>query len=222
VAFVINSMETEEMNSELNLFEGLEGFENFNPLDDNSLLAILDDLEEGTLMSMLDNKTLLNDVSGEISNDIQTPCKSTDFDVMDLLNNPMEQPQCELSEDKFDTEMDISKDPLTPETLGPVVKKSPVQEALLSGNRKRARMDPEYLVSCIEHDHCYSVRQPGTPAASSSDEEGSLSDAGTVHYSQGTLNQQYYHYIYTYMYMYIILYMYTCMYNFYYILLSYH
>ena len=46
---------------DLSIFEGMVGFEDFNPMDDSALTTIFDDLQEGTLLSIL-NDELFDDL----------------------------------------------------------------------------------------------------------------------------------------------------------------
>ena len=62
----------EGLSVDLNIFEGMEGFEEFNPMDDSSLAAILDDLEEGTLLSLLGDENLLSDMCTDVRSDLKT------------------------------------------------------------------------------------------------------------------------------------------------------
>ncbi len=181
--------------SDLNLFEGMDGFEKFDPLDDSSLLAILDDLEEGTLLSLLGNETLVSDVAGEMSID----GKMDDFPVM---VEPREQPYCSpfTSSDVLSRDILIngsSSSPAQVDTVSVLRKRSnketskhPLQETCQVSPLKRARLDTDQLLSCVRHDHSYAtvsrhVTEGGVAkelrtlvGSSSSDEEGSLSDAG--------------------------------------------
>ncbi len=172
--------------SDLNLFEGMDGFEKFDPLDDSSLLAILDDLEEGTLLSLLGNETLVSDVAGEMRIDDK-------IDDFPLMVETREQPQCSpftssdiLSHDILDNAS--SNSPAQIETVTVLRKRSNKDSS--KSPLKRARLDTDQLLSCVQHDHSYAtvsrhVTEGGVAkelrtlvGSSSSDEEGSLSDAG--------------------------------------------
>lgn len=95
----------EELSVDLNIFEGMEGFEEFNPMDDSSLAAILDDLEEGTLLSLLGDDNLLSDMPTDVRSDLKN-CDgvegvSEDCDIisdlfLESLGEPTrEQPVCD-------------------------------------------------------------------------------------------------------------------------------
>jgi len=55
-------VKTSELGS-LNLFDGMEGFESVDVNDDSSLMALLDDLKEETLVSLLDDNLLARELS---------------------------------------------------------------------------------------------------------------------------------------------------------------
>ena len=201
----------ESLPTDLNLFEGMEGFEKFNPMDDSSLTAILDDLEEGTLLSLLGDETLLNDETGAV-NPVNT-MEYTDFPIMDFLNDTREHPQCDvIGGISHSVEPAQISGPLTgtlsshtnrtetDKVLTSSISKRPLQEPsqVTSNPLKRARLDSpvvdtDHILSCIQHDHSYATshrrgssedvervsKEPRSPVGSSSDEEGSLSDAGT-------------------------------------------
>lgn len=194
----------EALSTDLNIFQGLEGFEKFDPLDDSSLAAILDDLEEGTLLSMLGDETLVNGLADEIHGSTGK-IETKDFAIADITSETRGQPQFKTFTPgdqtivQTSTNLSTTNSPL--EDLNDSVallSKRPLTEAPPQTNPlKRARLDSvdgDYLLTCVHHDHSYAssqcvgggrerVRvckeQPRTPVASSSDEEGSLSDAGT-------------------------------------------
>lgn len=183
--------------AELNLFEGMDGFEKFNPLDDSSLLAILDDLEEGTLLSLLGDESLVSDVTGEISNsfplmesvnqerDTEELCPALLNQLPPVEHNGEDEPANFLATVETDTLNTPSSNTM----------KRPLPDSpSLKSPLKRARLDTsEELLSSVRHDHSYAAppsaachvtnegvagKTASTPVGSSSDEEGSLSDAG--------------------------------------------
>lgn len=222
---------------DLNIFDGMEGFEEFNPMDDSSLASILDDLEEGTLLSLLEDKNLFidlpcTDVQVDRSSDSVSELFSdgllgeSDGEQLGYGSAVAAVPDVDLLDTKQDS---IYTSPaaanLTLPTLeGHKMLASPASPGnSVSGKRpfpntfqvesfKRVKLeDPQpvaasdesndsHLLLCVEHDHCYVPWKPSrdsstkgqwsqdsntskvqrSPVGSSSDEEGSLSDTGTV------------------------------------------
>ncbi len=187
--------------TELNLFEGMDGFEKFNPLDDSSLLAILDDLEEGTLLSLLGDESLVSEVSSEMNTksfpQIEMEPVSQERDIEDLcailLNEEL--PPLQNNNEKPDNPSPaISTQTKANDTISKPLNtmKRPISDSSLESPLKRARLDPEELLSSIRHDHSYAApvchvtsekagKSHRMSPGSSSDEEGSLSDAGMLY-----------------------------------------
>ncbi len=219
--------------AELNLFEGMDGFEKFNPLDDSSLLAILDDLEEGTLLSLLGNESLVSDFSGEMNSFpfIMESVSQPERDVEELYPsspiaiNELAQKQRDVENDPSAPLLTVATDQLSTlpgqttrtvtddddtlcntlcKPLNPMKRSLPQSPA--KSPLKRAKLETDDLLSSVRHDHSYAAASAchvtsgrpeektlRTPAGSSSDEEGSLSDAGMLSYVWFTLTALVWH-----------------------------
>ena len=178
-------MKTSELGG-LSIFQGMEGFEGVDINDDSSLMALLDDLKEETLISLLDDNLLardLNDFSWEAKTHHQTEddlcshnklCSdeflwsrhqvavgSPDEYLVDAVS--LASSRCDEVED-FGVEakrarLDVRKD-----------------EEFAGGSKGRR----EHAVKSVLHDHSYArhtVQRQGSPSNSNSDEEASNEDS---------------------------------------------
>ena len=176
------------------IFQGMEGFEGLNSSDDSTLVTLLDDLQEETLINLLDDdffgKSLSDFSLGNRSrSDDQfchtLPCTEESLDMCLRSGSVVLSP----SDFLVSTELMCDND------------KQSRFELEDSGvcTVKRARLDSsiredtesifgnEHALTCIMHDHCYTIVeglcQPSSSNTNSdeeaSNEEGSNSDTGT-------------------------------------------
>ncbi len=176
--------------NDLYIFEGMEGFEDFNPSDDSTLVALLDDLQEETLLTLLDDNLLTENDPLERININDFPFRMTEEDSLGIETDSL-QPE-------YYSENHSS--PLASDNLLEKSKRSrkdiaTSQDCLI----KRARLDnsadhcsePISNYNCalayVMHDHCYTSTSGQSSRHSNansdeeqerSNEEGSGSDTG--------------------------------------------
>ena len=184
-----------ESEGDLHVFKGLEGFEDVCNSDDSVLVALLDDLQEETLMTLLDDDLFSKDLGDNLFNlptvdsytttdsekcvlDAHSTCRTTD------LGTPVgciKKSGC----------VDVNKP------------KRRRTDAKSTGVVKRTRLEGfpdcardsdcvDLALAHVMHDHCYASTQEVTyHSGSNSDEEtgneeGSSSDTGKRVYSVKT------------------------------------
>lgn len=179
------------------IFEGMEGFEGINPSDDSSLIALLDDLQEETLLHLFDDDLFAKDLSEfSLDNHSQNesqyshniPCPEDSFDAPQLTC-------CEVNPSDFL----VSKDLLHGTNKHSRFELNDTADHCTS---KKARLDclaeadstsaHKHTLAYVTHDHCYATvkgRHLSPISNSNSDEEasneeGSNSDTGIYIYSK--------------------------------------
>ena len=88
----LHCVEHDSQDRDLYIFDGMKGFEDFDPMDDSSLNAILDDLQEGTLLSLLNDNSIFNDLNeglsdGAESSEQMVKLVDSDVDLEQLLED---------------------------------------------------------------------------------------------------------------------------------------
>lgn len=218
--------------SDLSVFEGMVGFEDFDPMDDSTVTTIFDDLHEGTLLSIL-NDDLFNDlVTDQMEYCVVEQSgkgekgKSSEVTIDELFNE-MDQSRTCNSSFKYYTENSpitaFSKVKHCEEHMLPSYGRESMQNQLTVSEgvcectfdqtsqkgvkfaslceneackeqRLTPTIDTQYLLECVQHDHCYiggnnGGKRKGTAerrgssmseqsTSSDSVEEGSNSDGG--------------------------------------------
>lgn len=180
--------------SDLNIFRGMEGFEES---DDSMLVALLDDLHEDTLMTLLDDNLFVKEIcqhpfgEGEDSIELQAnyygESHSEDFDMEEVLSMR----EClSLSEETSRECLSVTK----PHHLeGNKRLRSDSNHENLPKKAKLDRPAKRSLstgfstaVASVMHDHCYATIQEDRHNSNAnsdeetSNEEGSSSDTGKV------------------------------------------
>ncbi len=168
------------------LFEGMAGFEDVNVNDDSSLMALLDDLNEETLVNLLDDDLLAKDLSDfsretryDMETDNQDGYKSCTDDFLCSRQHPV-------------SVVDPSEYLVTPvsnsvfDDLDEVASVMCVKKARLDVLEDSDSVEREHAKICVLHDHSYATQRSDRQMSSSnsnSDEEGSNSDTGMLKYS---------------------------------------
>lgn len=182
--------------SDLYIFEGLEGFEELNCSDDSILVALLDDLQEETLMTLLDDNLLAKD----LKHDPFDGFDQSKYDTLPAITDcTAEIPTCRFDSDSkkdlqekafgsdshnFKISCDSAKrqrkNTRDSEVLKRIKLDTPCSETL-----SRYKSADAALVH-ISHDHCYaSALDSRCYSSTNSDEEtgneeGSSSDTGNL------------------------------------------
>ena len=183
------------------------GCDERNPSNDSTLIAMFDDLQEGTLLSAVNNDVLDTDLRANwIAPDIGMVGQSITgkfsldnlFESVPFVDNSSgkvytneESPTFSVSESG--TVMDDENEP---SQVGPTensCSSSTYQASIISGNSCKSKgdafsptVDLQQQLDCIHHDHCYikesGYKQIRSACSSSSDslEESTNSDGGEV------------------------------------------
>ena len=165
--------------SDLYIFNGLEGFENFSTTDDSSIVALLDELQDETLMALLDDNMFTSGSPFGIFG--QDCCDNVSLLVTEKCSGTqtLESHKKEISDrtKRSRSDSDTNED-------------STLKRAKLSSITKQHRnsiSSHDHTLACVMHDHCYastyedqhSLHQSGNNSdEEASNEEGSSSDTG--------------------------------------------
>lgn len=187
------------MESDLNIFNGMEGFEDFSGSDDSLLVALLDDLQEETLMTLLSDNLFAKEVcdnpfekTEEDSNCSDkcnlpwllddSPCNEN-LTVGDSLVKGGPLSSAEITQ--YSVLLDGSKRERSDSVCGSVLKRVKVDS--LAEQPRGPILDRHAAVASVMHDHCYALscddhHSPLNSNTNSdeetSNEEGSNSDTG--------------------------------------------
>lgn len=152
---------------DLSIFSGMEGFEELSPSDDSTLVALLDDLKEETLMTLLDCDMFIKDLNTPIGSN------SPESDIE--YKSPIS-----LMEVSQYAGGDLDSCRKTKHTRS---------ETLSSESSKKVKIDDEdptkdFVLASIKHDHCYASTKlfeghVHQSSCSNSDEEPSLEEGSS-------------------------------------------
>ena len=164
-----------EEESDLCIFKGLKGFENS---DDSTLVALLDDLHEDTLLTLLEDNLFAKELCGH-------PFEGEDEGHLTLR---LDSPLCSV-----DTESSTDDTKNHGECLSSVrralegnkrLRNDNMQENILKKIKLDAPAKSLSTLASVMHDHCYASLQEDRDMSNSnsdeetSNEEGSSSDTG--------------------------------------------
>lgn len=198
-------------NCGISVFEDMDGFEGFNPMDDSSLNEIFDDLQEGTLLSMLNEQVFDDPASyqnGVYAAQQTEECVQRGREELDVhkLFSELNQSVCSingLSEDKnvlkhheHRSQINDPSNPVQSNCVSPIlpscqttrkrVRRDSCEDSLGSKEEMYV-MSPQHLLECVHHDHCYVVA--GRKECHGNDRRGSLSEGSVQSTSSESLEE---------------------------------
>ena len=160
-------------------FESIVGHEEHNPIDDSTLTAMFDDLQEGTLLSTLNNHVfhdLVTDSKGSwIAQDLEMSemieqSITGNFNLDNLFENASSRGSSSKVSNEETPTLSVSKsgmvmdDENEPSHLIPAVNicSSSMRETSSSpssskGDELSPTIDLQQQLDCIHHDHCYTM-----------------------------------------------------------------
>lgn len=186
------------MDSDLHIFKGMEGFENLSSSDDSSLVAILDDLQDETLMTLFNDNLFgkeLCDPLGQAciyKNEISLfpsdfPCCEVCMSDSPCCEVHMERDTSSSAEDILRKKIPINKRERVDDVYESMQKR--VKLDISSEQPRSLVLDQHAALACVMHDHCYTLASEDSHSlclsSSNSDEEtaneeGSSSDTGIL------------------------------------------
>ena len=185
--------------SDISIFEGMVGFEDFNPMDDSSITTIFDDLQEGTLLSILKDE-LFDDI---LSNRKETCVTQQSEDQIKEIDACTSSNSCEENSFASSTEIQYYDEHMqlscrsdnvhllrVPDdtsvfacSLDPMPKKRIKCENYENsvGREKRSSVvNLQHLIECVQHDHCYTAAEIKNKKMKSSTRRGSFTSERSV------------------------------------------
>lgn len=144
--------------SDLYIFKGMEGFEEFNPSDDSTLIALLDDLQEDTLMTLFSDDLLMGvseDPFKEGSYSAGQSLQSeSPFNIdNDVLYRDIKYCQESNSLEDFSDQRKLKRS----KQLRQEGEIGPLKRPRLNSISEKYILDHEHTLTCVRHDHSYAL-----------------------------------------------------------------
>lgn len=168
------------------VFEGMEGFDGVSLSDDSSLIALLDDLKEETLVSLLDDNLFAKDLSdfswdSRCRSQTEGQCSRV-YSCTDEFLCSRQQPLSVVDPKEYLVSCEDSRDGMD-DAADYGIKKARLD---ISTNETSDGFEIQHALTCVLHDHSYATEANHQQISSSnsnsdeeaSNEEGSNSDTG--------------------------------------------